>query len=420
MSDTSSDPQLQCAFITRLPREVRDGVYLELWRSCGLRQHIIWHHDRHGKTKSHFCRWQCTTSFEVQDRLQDAIDATRIELGVPLGDSFSNRTYALQLFSAWKNHFVCGQRIAEIYGSDEYPGVRACSSVGPCWRSHDPTPEDPSTWSSYSAMLLSCKIISSECLESIYESTTFIFTDTVALNMFVGFCKVPDHLQEQSKVGISPPAFRTHGRHLELALEPVFPMLLACSSPIWTPLPEERHNSLDFHGLRLDLLENLTTLDIWISSRCTVMLIDENTDNIDQSPYNVTQLDIESLREALKSLQQVKNITLSIPLAQVSDPEDGYIDDSAGLRIWRRGAGDHFHPALSPVIKVESFDKDVYSSTDRKVKLAYNPPSITHVHFAQEFNFAGGEPQLPRRGRVDRLMELMRSKGKWLNRDRKK
>lgn len=185
--------------------------------------------------------------------------------------------------------------------------------------------------------------------------------------MFVGFCKVPELWKQEVEVAISPPAFHTYGRHLEISLEPVFPMLLPCSSPTLSPLPGERHTSLDFHGLRLDLLENLTTLNIWVPARCTELLLDKDADNIDQSPYNITQLDLESLKEALSSLNHVRDITLSMPLTQVSEPEDAYVVDDAHLRIWRRGAGDRFHPSLLPVIEVERLSSNVYSSTKRYV-----------------------------------------------------
>ncbi|KAH7481064.1 hypothetical protein FOMA001_g7546 [Fusarium oxysporum f. sp. matthiolae] len=185
-------PQHQSAFITLLPRKIRDRIYLELWRSCGLRQHIVWHRDKDDKAKSHFCRWRCTTPFSVHDELQETIDATRLQLDFSLGDSFSNKAYALQLFSAWKNHFACGQRIARVYGENADPGIRTCSSLGPCWSSHESRSEKLSTCSPYLSMLLLCKVLPSECLESIYESTTFIFRDIFALNMFIGFCQVPE------------------------------------------------------------------------------------------------------------------------------------------------------------------------------------------------------------------------------------
>ncbi|EWG50108.1 hypothetical protein FVEG_09431 [Fusarium verticillioides 7600] len=414
----SPDPQHQSTFTSLLPREIRDKIYFELWRSCGLRQHIIWHRNKGGKAKSHFCRWRCTTPFSVQDELQEKIDATRIQLVIPLGDSFSNKTYALQLYSAWKNHFACGQSIGEVYGEDADPGIRTCSSLEPCWRSHNLSSEKLSTCSAYMSMLLSCRVLSLECLKSIYESTTFIFTDIFALNMFVGFCKVPELWKREVEVAISPPAFHTYGRHLEISLEPVFPMLLPCSSPTLSPLPGERHTSFDFHGLRLDLLENLTTLNIWVPARCTELLLDKDADNIDQSPYNITQLDLESRKEALSSLNHVRNVTLSMPLTQVSEPEDAYVVDDAHLRIWRRGAGDRFHPSLLPVMEVERLSSNVYSSTKRSVQLAYNPQSETSVHYSLLDTSTSSEAVPSRRWGVARLVERIRAKSMRMERGR--
>jgi hypothetical protein len=159
MTTRRPDPQNQSSFITCLPFEVRERIYLELWRSCGLRQHIIWHRNKDDKTKSHFCRWRCTTPFSVEDKLQGTIEVTRIEVGASLGDSLCSKTYALQLFSAWKNHFACGQRIVKVYGRDADPGIRTCSSQGPCWSSHKSSSENLSTCSPYFSMLLSCKIM---------------------------------------------------------------------------------------------------------------------------------------------------------------------------------------------------------------------------------------------------------------------
>ena len=184
-------------------------------------------------------------------------------------------------------------------------------------------------------------------------------------------------------MAISPPGFRTYGRDTELSLETVFPMLLPSSSPIITPEPEERHSPSDFHALRLDLLQNLTTINIWIAARSTVLLLGENADNIDQSPYDITRLGIESIKEALASLKRIKNITLSLPLvsdtdtedgyvvASASDIEDGYIVDTAQLRIWRRGSGDRFHPALLPVFEVDNFSSNVHSSEERYIRALF-------------------------------------------------
>ncbi|EWZ38750.1 hypothetical protein FOZG_10290 [Fusarium oxysporum Fo47] len=263
MTYDPSHPQHQSAFVTFLPREIRDRVYLELWRSCGLRQHIVWHRDKDDKAKSHFCPWRCITPFSVHDELQETIDATRLQLGFPLGDSFSNKAYALQLFSAWKNHFA-----------------------------------------------------PSECLKSIYESTSFIFTDIFALNMFIDFCEVPETWKEGVESQSSLCCCRT--RRLRYH---------HCQKSV---------TRLDFHGLRLHLLENLMTLNIWVSARCTELLLDRNADNINQSPYNITQLDLGSLKEALSTLNHVRNVTLSMPLAQVSETEDGYVVEDA-MRTYEYG-----------------------------------------------------------------------------------
>lgn len=106
---------------------------------------------------------------------------------------------------------------------------------------------------------------------------------------------------------------------------------------------------------------------IWVSARCTELLLDRNADNINQSPYNITKLDLGSLKEVLSPLNYVRNVTLSMPLAQVSEPEDGYVVENAHLRIWRRGVGDRYHPALSPIIEVARLSSNTYLSTKRYV-----------------------------------------------------
>ncbi|KAI6754787.1 hypothetical protein HG530_012539 [Fusarium avenaceum] len=268
MGTASIDPQSKSRFICRLPREVRDAVYLELWRSCGLRQHIIWHEDKHDRSRGHFCRWECTTLFTVEDNLQDDIELMRVRLGTPEGRCFADESHALRLFSAWKNHWACGQRIGEVYGDDMDPGVSQSSSHG-------------------------------------------------------------------------------------------------------TPVGQERHCSLDFHGLRLELLENLTTLDIWVAARCTHLILDADGENLDPKPYDITNLSVGQLKQALSHLGLEKNITVSTPLTEHVEPEDGYIEHDElypRLKIWRRGAGDLYHPVLYPIISKEGLGSSIYISEKREVK----------------------------------------------------
>lgn len=166
-------------------------------------------------------------------------------------------------------------------------------------------------------------------------------------------------------MGVPPPAFHTYGRHLELSLNPVFSTELSCSSPMITPVEQERHCSLDFYGLRLDLLENLTTVDVWVAARCTHLIVDRDGENLDPKPYDITTLSVWKLKQALSHLGLEKNITISTPLSECVEPQDGYIEHDElypGLRIWRRGTGDLYHPALYPIINKEMLSSNIYMS----------------------------------------------------------
>lgn len=162
----SINPQPQSAFLTLLPPEIRDAIYLSLWRSHGLRQHIIWHGDN--ESGRHFCSWPCTTDFSVDDSLQRDVEELRIRQGVRLGHSmggFASRrdpevsVLTRHLQSPWMNHWACGERAAEVHGSDANWGFKTAGMD--CWKTHssygfkEPVP----SWSPYLPMLLSCKLL---------------------------------------------------------------------------------------------------------------------------------------------------------------------------------------------------------------------------------------------------------------------
>ncbi|RYP81623.1 hypothetical protein DL770_005831 [Monosporascus sp. CRB-9-2] len=122
----SANPQTQSAFVNRLPREMRNAIYLELWRSCGLRQHILWHAD---PADRRFCRWPCAMEYEVQDELQRDIEELRAQLEVPLGqDIIKDRhekltLYCRRLQSPWINHWPCGEQAEKEHGLKAIWGV---------------------------------------------------------------------------------------------------------------------------------------------------------------------------------------------------------------------------------------------------------------------------------------------------------
>jgi hypothetical protein len=141
-----------------------------------------------------------------------------------------------------------------------------------------------------------------------------------------------------------------------------------------TPVEQKLHCSLDFHGLRLDLLENLTTLDIWVAARCTHVIADKDGENLDSKIYNITNLNIRQLKQVLSHLGIEKNITISTPLTEFVELEDGYIKRDElypHLRIWRRGAGDLYHPELYLIVDKESLGRNIYISRKRYVRVDF-------------------------------------------------
>ncbi|KAK2024425.1 hypothetical protein LX32DRAFT_569896 [Colletotrichum zoysiae] len=363
-----SDPQTQSTFISRLPREVRDTVYLELWRSCGLRQHILWHG---AATDQHFCRWSCNTEYRVEDELQRDIEKMRAELGVPLGqeilrDRHDNAPlHCRRLQSPWMNHWLCGERAFEEHGIAAVRGSSTSATL--CWKrgrknaSHGPWP------SAYIPMLLSCKLISTECLRSVYESTTFIFTDMRTIQMFFGHCALHPAIRTL-KTGETPPAFFKHARRFELSLSPDFPALLMCANYDLPGIPR-RHNVYDFHWLRLGQFQNLQSVRIWIAARSVTCGIEA-----DGNLRGIKQFNADALRDVLAAFGTVGSVTLSTPLSQSLSPEEGYVSVGAApsVRLYKRGSGDRFHPFLTLIELGCVFDGLIYTSSTEEVRLARN------------------------------------------------
>lgn len=202
---------------------------------------------------------------------------------------------------------------------------------------------------------------SGECLKSIYERTTFVFTDMRAIQMWFGYCELHPAMKEWPKLGITPPGFFKYARALELSLSPDFPLLLLCAN---CDLPgiERRHEVYDFHWLRLDRFQSLRTLNIWVSARSLTWSIPDGQRN-----YNftgITQFDLDTLAKVLSPLGRVDSATLSTPLGPGVGPEQGYVE-SLPVRVYKRGSGDRFHPPLYRIEPGGVFDNVVHTSSTR-------------------------------------------------------
>ncbi|KAM7212969.1 hypothetical protein V8F06_011623 [Rhypophila decipiens] len=373
------DPQRQPAFITRLPREIRDLIYLELWRASGLRQHILRHYRFQNKhlEEAHFCRWPCRTEFEVKDGLQEDIDALRRQLGLSLpGPSESDKVITdvrcyRRLRSPWLNHWACGERLEEESGFEIVTSAPSTSVIHPppCPRR---TPADPS---SYIPMLQSCKLISAESKKSIYESTTFIFTDVMTFQLFAGYCKTPNCAVENRflNIGFPKPVLLEHVRLLELSLTPNFELVLPCSAssfPGETIKEENLHNAYDFHWLRLNRFRNLRSLNIWMAARGHDMF-PLSAEDPDPVFVPITRLDTEHLMRSLANLAGSFKVTLSTPLHEEITPEDGYVEGIAppNVRLWKRGTGDWYHPDMLPGGPTSPLYGRVSMGSRRKLKV---------------------------------------------------
>jgi hypothetical protein len=156
-------PQHQSSLLTLLPREILDKIYLELWRDCGLRQHILFHgKGPRGKDK-HFCRWACCTEYQVDDPLQADVEKLRVKLGVPLGANIQGNQppevgiYCRRLMSPWMNHWPCGERATQEHGVEAISGYTTSDRCWISWRDNRPNDLHVPNWSPYLPMLLTCK-----------------------------------------------------------------------------------------------------------------------------------------------------------------------------------------------------------------------------------------------------------------------
>ncbi|RMJ07896.1 hypothetical protein CDV36_012513 [Fusarium kuroshium] len=357
--------QSQSPFVAHLPPEVREAIYLELWRCVGLRQHIIAHtRYRHKKlSEIHLARWPCTTDFYVGDSLQDEVDALPKKLFHSSRRLKINIAYRRRGLSSWMNHWSCEERLLECvvepWDSERYERDGELNEHD-CWcdskKQMEAKRKDSSALGSYMAMLLTCKLISSECLRSIYQSTTFIVTDSLAIQGLFGACN--SHLILRTWRGFCedrvkpPPAFHQYARHVEISLDRTYTLHNRCcwamserkkankrlrvqQGVVCDDLKPVAHEPCDFHWLHLERFRNLTSLKIWISTRSS-----ELYGGILIYPTGLERLNVEKLRTLLSGLANVESVVLSAPLSNDIEPDEGYVEGiskNGRLKVWNRG-----------------------------------------------------------------------------------
>ncbi|OLN97729.1 hypothetical protein CCHL11_07896 [Colletotrichum chlorophyti] len=148
--------QLDAGFFGKLPEEIREMIYQELWRASGLGQHII-------RTEAGYAHSRCllhqrdTTTADGEDPWECNWMSPDASGPVPL--------WFKREMSTWCDHWKCEEATyeGEILRSVARGRASHCVHID--------------TWSAFLPMMLTCKRMYIECAPSIYNSTTFTITD---------------------------------------------------------------------------------------------------------------------------------------------------------------------------------------------------------------------------------------------------
>ncbi|KAI1862362.1 uncharacterized protein JN550_010224 [Neoarthrinium moseri] len=315
--DSIPHGQYQSPIFGSLPRELRDSIYLEVWRSFGLSLHLFWHSDDFRNSK--FCSWPCEAEFHVGDKREQELEAICGNDDPP--QFLHDRLWNGRIGSHWLNHWQCEEKILQAREDSGFPPTKMEDTFD---KSHCP-----------------CRKLYLECIQSLYKSTTFVLTGPTSLRTLLGrTTAAPD----------VPASFLKHICKLEISLPyDFYSHGLVEDSPY------------DFRWLRLgDLVPNCRQLRIWIAAP---QHLGTHADNLSYVP--IIQMDHESLQHVFYKLGEMKpdcSITISTPLGESIGPESGFVDSIAQHRhvhIWKRHSGDKFYAKPSP------FDDLIEIQTDR-------------------------------------------------------
>jgi hypothetical protein len=177
---------------------------------------------------------------------------------------------------------------------------------------------------------------SAQCLKSIYEATTFIFTDLNTIQAWFGFCLLRPEWEMVFKSHNTPPAFRKYARNFELSLKPDFGRSLICGNTI-TDL--NRHDSYDFHWLCLPKFSSLRTVKIWVDAQSKDRRFEP-----EEIVFDIKKLDVKAFAKSLSSFGNIESLTISTPLGPCFDPENGLVRNFAvpNVTLYRRESVTNF------------------------------------------------------------------------------
>ncbi|KAK2008995.1 hypothetical protein LZ32DRAFT_434712 [Colletotrichum eremochloae] len=207
------DSQLQSSFFSAFPLEIRQSIYSYLWLAAGTTQHVYKSSASVFAPLSH-CR--CIADLDAEDIRE--IELSRV-LSTPPADSATLRDgmgpgsaderdaiidWRFRLVSTWCNHWQC---------EEEPPVLRTIDDNSPSEEGSEEEQTSPESrknrrrvlvkeFSPFLSILLTCKRMHGEAVDSLYESTAFSFIGTDALSRFTK-TTAPESLARISKLHLT-------------------------------------------------------------------------------------------------------------------------------------------------------------------------------------------------------------------------
>ncbi|KAK8136789.1 hypothetical protein PG984_004729 [Apiospora sp. TS-2023a] len=200
---SEANEQSMSLFLSKLPIELRNEIYLLLWCDAGLEQHImadkdydpefasaeyIWKRPRHVPEipTTRFSHMACISDHSALDDRQEEI----AKLNLTPDELEDEETWGERMNNTWGNHWKCEEAQDECRkderrrrGRRRHPRREVQMPVRPCQKSP------------FLPMMLVCRRIACflrwivrrylECRESIYGSLTFVIHDPATLHSFL-------------------------------------------------------------------------------------------------------------------------------------------------------------------------------------------------------------------------------------------
>ncbi|OHF02133.1 hypothetical protein CORC01_02712 [Colletotrichum orchidophilum] len=194
-SNPAGQLQSQSSFFSALPLEIRQNIYSHLWQATGSTQHVY----RSGpSTLAPLSHCQCIADLDAEDNRE--VELTRVLNTPPAAPSTTEggvgpdsaeemdaiNNWRFRLVSSWCNHWTC---------EEEPPVLREFGQLSLEDEAEEEKAKDGSKgkkrqllvkeFSPFLAVLLTCKRMHEEAMDSIYNDTTFSLINTDAFSRFL-------------------------------------------------------------------------------------------------------------------------------------------------------------------------------------------------------------------------------------------